>query len=1070
MTGNTPECTAPTKQVQRKQLLSKGKSQIGPYTRSIAIEAPAGYGKSVFSRQLVDLLVDRLKGSCVWRSLTPTDNDVVSFISCWLKQLGEAIPDFDMPELQGLQTKREEKPTAHARFAKVITTKLAAQNNPVLLVFDDLHLINNSPALGFITELIQSAADNIYFLLISRDPIIPALGVCTPTSSVFHVTHRDLAFSRTEISELYQQVLEINLPIHQIASLDEKTNGWAMGLMLLEPALRQHQHTPSDLPTVSLTEEQIRQLDQYFQAQLFNHWPSQITDTFTRLALLDPVPLALAAQFSQSFDLQTFLHHCPFVSVGDDKLKIHPLLVDCLRFHAQKELTPEQRNAIYRYAADWYSTQGTPDIALHYHLKAGDFEIAHNQLRETGLNLRASNQQAQLRNLLDGFPLPWPESWPWLWFFDGITRSYSDPRGALQSLLKAKDLLCDDPINELTVLSSLIQYHFIIDSNFNQMRRYTKRAEQLYRQVNQQLPPQLKCLTAYSISTGLLLVHSTVGKVLHYCDEALRIAEEMQLETLRALIMTTRGLTYAFLGDYPAFLNQLERARELFTSPKVTAEAKVALWLLRLRSCTLCHIDEPTYTREKRLANHQLPDTLPEKTLFIPWLAVLDARFALSQGDTRSALKSIGHGLELPTMSRVPHYRSILLHYESLALALKGDTTGSDVAANKSTALRRLSEGRFYTYQNQVICATAALLRHDYYQCRMLLSQALPEIRSMNDNQYIAAALIPLALAHQQMGEHSDQWQPLLEEALSIMRQQQYMTLWNWTPKLMLPALVLALEHNIEPDYTAKLLAQRLTLAITAKGKLIPLLQVHDLGGFSISVADQVQIEEQTLTGTQLKLLALLLSEPNHRAGYDEISSALWPDEGGNRRNRVETVISRLRKTLTATLKHGQGNDYLMTDKKTVRLCHCVVDSVQFLRYIDQGFNHICDKQYWQAETAFEQARQYWTGNFFQYIDLPDKPYLHQANLADRFGQMASALAHLLINSDELERASTVALNAFNAEPKEMHLARLLHDLYNSQGKTKKCLAVVQHFKAALQEHGYTEEEITTEMEVFYSG
>jgi len=1056
--------------LRREQLLSKKELRLGSDTGLIAVVAPAGYGKSVFARQLVE----STPSSCI-TPLSAVDNDLVHLIDRWLTQLCATIPGFDLPELRAMLSQGAVKPTEYARFAQMLAASFSAHGESLSLLFDDLYLITAPNVLGFIAELTRCAPENTRFVVASRKCVFEALGVDASADQWLQISSAELAFSKEEISELYEGVYDIPLTNKLVASLDEKTDGWPMGLALLESSLHHHEQAALSLPVIKGGAASSDQLNQYFHSQLIDHWPVQITQQFTRLALLDEIPIDLAQQLHTAFNLQQLLEHCPFVSANNNELRIHHLLIDCLRVLAQEVLTTEQQNEVYRIAADWYQAKDVPEKALHYRLKAREFDKAYGSLRETGFSLVASNQLTLLRNLLDEFPQPWSDDHPWLWFFDGSIRVYTDPLGGLKNLLRAKDLLANDSLDELIVLTSLIQYHTIFDSDFIQMKCYTERAEQLYLKVGQQLPSALKCLAAYNISAGFLFVHSAMEKVAHFSDQALVIAEAMQLESMRAMIYTLRALAQGMVGNYAGVAKELERVAPLFRSPYVTAETKVFMWGIRLNHCTLSTLDNASYEREKQLANSQFADGLPEKTLLAPWLCLFDALTALAEGDLLTVRRSLETGLGLPIVGQLPPYRSILLQYSTIVSAIEQDPDASAAAAQQSIELRALVGGRFHTYQNQVTCATAALLRKDYAQVEVLLGLALPNIRAVNDYQFMAAGLLLYALLNQQTGKPAAIWQPMLAEGLSIMRSQEYLTLWNWTPELMRPALILAIENGLESTYAHKLLADRLGLTVSAKGEVIPLLQLHDLGGFSVSIGDQTIIDEEQLTAIQLQLLALLLSSPKHRLSYAEIYSALWSDDASDPRNRVDTVISRLRKTLTKALRAGTGHeksnaaDYLVTDKQMVRLQHCIADSQLFQRYADQGIKHLSNRQPWQSETAFERAGKLWNGAFFQYIEIPDRVYHYQSHLAKRFSVVACELAQLLIDSDEIERAIEVSQSAFRAEPRDMDCARLLRDLYSKAGQSNKSRAVVQQFKTALRQDDYTEEEISEEMDAFFA-
>ena len=205
--------------VRRPRLNSHIDAAVGG--KGTLIAAPAGYGKTT-------LAVDWLETSdfaTVWLSLDGWDDDLPAFT----RALGAAISqrfDIDVP----LGDERFWQPRT---VAAVLINTIAAQDDYVVLVLDDVHAVESSEeimaALGYVLE---RAPENLHVVMTSRTrPPVPSLSRLIARREVATIGAADLAFTPREVRELLGT---LGRPVSEdeAETLFERTEGWAAAIIL----------------------------------------------------------------------------------------------------------------------------------------------------------------------------------------------------------------------------------------------------------------------------------------------------------------------------------------------------------------------------------------------------------------------------------------------------------------------------------------------------------------------------------------------------------------------------------------------------------------------------------------------------------------------------------------------------------------------------------------------------------------------------------------------------------------------------------------------------------------------
>lgn len=181
------------------------------------VVAPAGAGKTT----LLARFAARAPGPVGWYRAEPWDRDEPAL----LRHLEAALA----PQMAGLET-------GWQRVADAANALDAWRDGPVLLVIDDLHTLEGTPAEAALEQLVDYAPSSLTILAASRLPPSFNLPRLRVSGALVEVCGDDLRFRSWEVERLFRDYYREPLPPEELARLARRTEGWAAGLQLFHLA------------------------------------------------------------------------------------------------------------------------------------------------------------------------------------------------------------------------------------------------------------------------------------------------------------------------------------------------------------------------------------------------------------------------------------------------------------------------------------------------------------------------------------------------------------------------------------------------------------------------------------------------------------------------------------------------------------------------------------------------------------------------------------------------------------------------------------------------------------------
>jgi len=310
-------------------------------------------------------------GAVAWVGADEFDNRpgvFWSYVVAALRQAGVALPKAMRPGPRG--------GTGDDAFVLRLTAALAAQDHPVTLVLDDLHLIKDPAVLKGLEFMLRNAEPALRLLVASRmDPLLP-LHRYRLAGQLAEIRAGDLAFSLDEAGLLLDQHGG-RLTAGALESLNRRTEGWAAGLRLA--AISLGTHPDPDLFVKELLAEDSA-LTCYLVDEVLNVQPPEIREVLLRTSILEHVNGAVAVELTgdeQAASLLAALAHTNALvqPIGSGWYRYHTLFAEMLRLRLRYE-HPDLVVTLHRRAARWYERNGMLNDAVRHAAASGDWPLA----------------------------------------------------------------------------------------------------------------------------------------------------------------------------------------------------------------------------------------------------------------------------------------------------------------------------------------------------------------------------------------------------------------------------------------------------------------------------------------------------------------------------------------------------------------------------------------------------------------------------------------------------------------------------------------------------------------------
>jgi LuxR family maltose regulon positive regulatory protein len=366
------------------------------------ISASAGFGKTT----LVSEWVSACDRKVAWLSLDEGDNDPTRFLTYFISALQTVITDIGKDLLNVLNTSQHQSPSTESLLTELLNEITTFPENFVL-VLDDYHVIDSKQVDQALAFLLEHLPLQMHLVITTReDPHLPITRLRS-RGQLIELRAADLRFTLTEVTNFLNQVMDLNLAEEDITALETRTEGWIAGLQLAAISIKGNSDVSGFIREFA---GDHRYIVDYLIEEVLRSQPEPIRRFLLQTAILDRLNGSLCDAVTGTEEgymrLETLQRGNFFIIPLDDRrnwYRYHRLFADVLRMHLKAE-QPDQVSALHRRASDWYEQNGSMDNAIRHSLAAGDFSRAADLVELVFPGMNRSRQFTTLLGWLKSIP------------------------------------------------------------------------------------------------------------------------------------------------------------------------------------------------------------------------------------------------------------------------------------------------------------------------------------------------------------------------------------------------------------------------------------------------------------------------------------------------------------------------------------------------------------------------------------------------------------------------------------------------------------------------------------------
>ena len=1010
--------------------------------RLTILQAGTGYGKST---ALADLTTTS-PYTWIWYHLDAEDIDPLRFLLHLISGFKNRLSYLSETPIALLEEweRNRNNPTWTAVIDSLVNELAAAENDPMFLILDDTHHLQEAgQVLLILNRFIGRAPTNLHLILSSRYPLqLPNLVTWRIKGELLEIRQHELTFTTAEVETLFREQYGFPLTSEQALTLTEKVEGWPITLHLvwqrlqsgstLTQALGRLSRSAGDL-LIYLAQETLAQQQADVQEFL------RLTAVLRQMTAPACDYLRQARNSSQM--LRYLLENGLFVvDLGEGYVRYHHLFRDLLL----GQLTPAEARSVHQKAAAYYQEQDEGEEAIYHLLAAGalaeaggasDFAEAATLLSQLGRKMVRLGRLDTLLAWIGSLPPEVLENHPPLLVYLGdIARLHSrfdealgwyqqaeqrgralgDTPGIGQALRGQARVYLDtvNPIQAETLLQEALRVSEGLEDRESRARLLELLAENMLnqgrmeqaRQYQEQAHMLRQAVSDESeLSVRLLLRTGRLDEARRLLEEQIRIEQENPVLRPRGhretLLLLALVLTFQGEGEAASLyaIQGTERGQAL-QSQFITAVGYMRqghTWLLQ-KDAQGCE--------EARRCFQQALDL--SDTLAVPRLKI-EANWGLCQA----------HGF-------------------------KGDLETALAAARQGIHLARAYGDEWVEACLHLTMGATYVLAGRYTEATQWLEQAGNAFRECGDTFGQANGSLWQCL----VWYHSHDTARLERDVAGLLHLaqkhgydylfRQHTLLGPPDPRALVPILLFARQAEIHPVYVRQLLAQ-MGLERTQSHPGYQ-LRVQLLGALHVW-RGKVEIEAGDWRRLKAQQLFLFLLTHRHILWErEQICDALWPELSPEQAQRdFKIAYSTLLNVLEPQRNRNAPSAYVIRDGSRYGWCTTAdfwLDVAAFEDSVCRG-----DEAFHQSASEaiffYHQAMQVYRGEYLQEFPFEEWCTEERERMSALFLQMAERLATILLQQQAWKEAARVAQVILTYDDCWENAYRILMRAYAEQGQ-----------------------------------
>ena len=496
--------------VPRREILTRLSAGLREDHLLTLISAPAGYGKTTTLR----LWLEELSRPVAWVRLDKTDNELSQFLTYVLTALQRSVETLGRTALEVVELAPE---VNLPQVSSLLINDVHALEQPMLLVLDDYHLIENPAIDGFIDALLQQAMHTLHLVITTREDPGLSLAHLRVKHQLTEIRAADLRFSLEEASEFFTKVMSIHLPEKQVDILEQRTEGWVAGLQLAAVSLKDSQDPEAFISAFRGTHRHV--LD-YLLEEVLNGQPEEVRSFLRQTSILEQLSASLCEAVSGQKNSQQLLRYLEqsnlfLVPLDDHRTwyRYHALFAELLK-NQLLQTEPERWDELHARAAGWYRENGYVHEAMEHAFQLSDRSLVLRLLEAHAFPMLFQGEVTTVAAWFDRLPEVYLQTSPMLWISKAwalalmqrgtrraaVDRAVQQAQAALEQT-EADEALCSLVAGHTASIQALLlQMPVLLGEAPETLIELSQQAQHL-------LPPEeraIRCVNALNIGYGYM--------------------------------------------------------------------------------------------------------------------------------------------------------------------------------------------------------------------------------------------------------------------------------------------------------------------------------------------------------------------------------------------------------------------------------------------------------------------------------------------------------------------------------------------------------------------------------------
>jgi LuxR family maltose regulon positive regulatory protein len=649
----------------------------GPLT---LLSAPAGFGKT----QLLAEWAAESSLPIAWLTLSAEDNDYVRFF----RYISSAFQEIEPPLSEAILDYLQAAESSRLEMATLVINQVSAIPRDLVLVLDEFHVLEDATLVADFNFLLHHLPPNLHLIIASRSEQSLDLALLRGRGQVVDIGADDLRLTHDEIAQFFNQTMRLSLEPATLQTLEERTEGWAIGLQLAGLSLHDPSHTTGLFQALH---GDAQYLTEFLAQEVLGRQSEEVRQFLLRISILDvlsgPLCEAVIGWDGTPGYGTRMLHRLEYLNLFITPLdeqcqwfRFHNLFADFLR-HMLMQTQAAELPLLHQRAAAWFDQHGNRDEAFRHGLATGDLGWAASLIDRNIETLVENGEASTLTHWINKLPQKCIHERPRLGlaYAWGLTASHQLDDAEfwlddVQQTLSAPDLELPAPTGngQQTPLRGLLGALALIRSmialargDFASAAAYSREAVAYLEDGN----PFIKGMISLEESLYCILLGDT-SKAIETLQETARVAR--RVNNLFVLIVATCELAdmQMLQGRLSQALATLQKARLLAIGQDEKPSALAGIIdnglgeILRERN----HLEEAREHLERGRRLTQV-DWVPSSLEAVVSLA----RLLQSQGEIADSQALIAEAFELALSAENSQWDVISIGATAVRLALQRD-------------------------------------------------------------------------------------------------------------------------------------------------------------------------------------------------------------------------------------------------------------------------------------------------------------------------------------------------------------------------------------------------------------